>query len=200
MSEPRSSSIPRLATGAVFVAAILGMSACAETVRPVLGGLRIGPPADGPFVTPRADRRRGPFRVSAGCLGAGRGGAKRSCVSTFHPRAPWTPWRSRPRREMPSSTPRPWRAPGGSATVRHVTATARWRCGRSFPCVTPCRRLPQRPTTRGRGERRGNADRPARRGEDGGGVPWGLIAGSEWACCSVASPPSTRFPSSPRET
>ena len=54
--------------------AALGATGCAETVRPVLGGLRIGPPKGGPFVTPVLAVEQAPFAYPEDAWNRGVGG------------------------------------------------------------------------------------------------------------------------------
>ncbi|MFV1986929.1 MAG: energy transducer TonB [Gemmatimonadota bacterium] len=59
--------------GATFLLAALSMG-CTETVRPVLGGLKIGPAADGPFVMPVLENDRPPFEYPRAAWLRGVGG------------------------------------------------------------------------------------------------------------------------------
>lgn len=72
MREPRKNG-QRLSS--VALVAIVAVSAgCAETVRPVLGGLRIGPPRGGPFVTPVLAAEQMPFAYPQDAWERGVGG------------------------------------------------------------------------------------------------------------------------------
>ena len=64
----------RLAALTAALVAGLTLTGCAETVRPVLGGLRIGPPMDGPFVTPLLVAEDMPFVYPEDAWNRGVGG------------------------------------------------------------------------------------------------------------------------------
>lgn len=59
---------------ALFAAALVSVSGCADTVRPVLGGLRIGPVARGPFVMPTLVNEESPFEYPSDAWASGVGG------------------------------------------------------------------------------------------------------------------------------
>lgn len=58
----------------IAVIASLAVSGCADTVRPVLGGLKIGPAADGPFVMPVLTNEELPFDYPPDAWRRGVGG------------------------------------------------------------------------------------------------------------------------------
>ncbi len=70
----RAASRERLGVVAAVAAVALTAAACAETVRPVLGGLRIGPPRSGPFVTPVLVSEEIPFAYPEDAWHRGVGG------------------------------------------------------------------------------------------------------------------------------
>ena len=72
--EGRPTSRDRLIVLAAAAAAAFTVVACAETVRPVLGGLRIGPPKSGPFVTPVLVAGEIPFAYPEEAWNRGVGG------------------------------------------------------------------------------------------------------------------------------
>lgn len=55
-------------------AALLSVTGCADTIRPVLGGLKIGPAADGPFMMPTLLNEESPFEYPAAAWAKGVGG------------------------------------------------------------------------------------------------------------------------------
>lgn len=56
------------------LAAALSLAGCADTVRPVLGGLKIGPAAGGPFTYPMLLSEELPFEYPAAAWSRGVGG------------------------------------------------------------------------------------------------------------------------------
>jgi len=62
------------ATLAMLAAALLSATGCADTIRPVLGGLRIGPAAGGPFVMPSLVNEESPFEYPSDAWESGVGG------------------------------------------------------------------------------------------------------------------------------
>ncbi len=64
----------RLVALTAALTAVLAVVGCAETIRPVLGGLRIGPPKDGPFVTPVLLAQEIPFDYPEDAWNRGVGG------------------------------------------------------------------------------------------------------------------------------
>lgn len=56
------------------LAVALSLAGCADTVRPVLGGLRIGPAASGPFTYPMLLGEQPPFRYPEDAWARGVGG------------------------------------------------------------------------------------------------------------------------------
>lgn len=70
----RSAHHDRFAGYTAMAVAALSMAACAETVRPVLGGLRIGPQKEGPFATPSLVTEQIPFAYPEDAWNRGVGG------------------------------------------------------------------------------------------------------------------------------
>ena len=64
----------RTARRLIVVFAALAAPGCADTVRPVLGGLKIGPAADGPFVMPVLTNEELPFDYPQDAWRRGVGG------------------------------------------------------------------------------------------------------------------------------
>ncbi|MDH3734432.1 MAG: energy transducer TonB [Gemmatimonadota bacterium] len=64
----------RLDHPTMWLLAVLSAAGCTDTVRPVLGGLKIGPAADGPFVLPVLANEEMPFRYPADAWQRGVGG------------------------------------------------------------------------------------------------------------------------------
>ena len=60
--------------GAIMVAAALSAAGCADTVRPILGGLKIGPAAGGPLVMPTLLNSELPFQYPTDAWNRGVGG------------------------------------------------------------------------------------------------------------------------------
>ena len=67
-------SSPRIEQPALLLLAVLSTAACSDTVRPVLGGLKIGPAAAGPFVMPVLVNEKLPFEYPYDAWQRGVGG------------------------------------------------------------------------------------------------------------------------------
>ena len=59
---------------AALLAAVVSVAGCADTVRPVLGGLRIGPAARGRFIVPTLVNEESPFEYPTDAWESGVGG------------------------------------------------------------------------------------------------------------------------------
>jgi len=62
------------ALAALLASAVVSVAGCADTVRPVLGGLRIGPAARGRFVVPTLVNGESPFEYPSDAWDRGVGG------------------------------------------------------------------------------------------------------------------------------
>lgn len=69
----REGAVASPGVGLALVAA-LALAGCADTVRPVLGGLKIGPAASGPFTYPMLLGEQPPFEYPADAWTRGVGG------------------------------------------------------------------------------------------------------------------------------